>query len=203
VSTAAYLLGSNTAQPQAAFGDGPSDNEEFEFKNWLLATRWAIPLMWPFLFSAKDLLDHPINEDENGPSERVKIPCCETLTAAARLEGRKELINAWFGGKGKLDYHVDLFAGWLRSLPYKFITLDWYELMQAEGKPMVYYAGILAAIDRQDRVTVAMLIRESTIDPDVPFITLDDAESGAYDEAMERNFFHLMGAGYRHMPPWE
>jgi hypothetical protein len=206
MSTAAYLLGSNNARPQAAFGEGPSDSEEFDFENWLLAASWRVPLMWFFLFSEKDLLDHPINAGEDAPSEPVKIPCCEMLAAAERLEGRKALINEWFGAKSKLDYHVDMFAGWLRSLPYKFITLDWYELIQAKGTPMARYSGILAAIDRRDRVMIApipALLAESDIDPNVPFMTLEDAECGVYSDEMQSNFFCLMGAGHNHQPAWE
>lgn len=198
-----YLLGSNNAKPQAAFGDGPSDSEEMEFENSLLAAGHAIPLMWMFLFKVPDLLDHPINQaEENSLDENIKIPCIETRTAATRLQEQKPLINKWFGNNGALDYHIDMFSTWLESLPYRYLSLDWYELMVEEGLTMTYFVELLAAVDAADQKAVSILVNLSTIDPAIRFITLEDADAGNLDEAEQHNFFYLMGDGDHHVPPW-
>jgi hypothetical protein len=205
MSMSTFLIASNNARPQAAFGDGPSDSKELKFANHLLAAGYAIPLMWLFLFSKEDLMEHPINKEEDRrPEQRIQIPCCGMLTAAARLESRLPLINDWFGSKGKLDYHVTMFAEWLRSLPYKYVTLEWAELnfMDEETFTLDYFTGILDSIETADRDIIPELVALSTINPEVPFITLDDARNGGFDEAKKHNFFFLMGDGEYHTPPW-
>ena len=126
------------------------------------------------------------------------------LTAPARLESRLPLLNEWFGSKGRLDYHVAMFADWLRSLPCKYVTLEWVELnfMDEETYNMDYFVRILAAIESRDSSIVPTLLALSTINPDVPFITLEDARGGNYDEAKKHNFFFLFGDGDSNTPPW-
>lgn len=198
-----FLLGSNNAKPQAAFGDGPSDSEALDYENWLLAAGHAIPLMWMFLFKTVDLLDHPINQDEeDAPEETIKIPCVETKIAAARLQERRQIINKWFGAHDGLDYHIDMFSTWLNSLPYAYLSLDWYELMVEEGLSMKYFEDLLAAIEADNPEAIPTLISVSTINPKIRFITLEDADAGNFNEAEKHNFFFLMGDGDHHVPPW-
>lgn len=196
-----FLLGSNGAKPQAAFGGGPSDSEALGYKNWLLAAGHSIPLMWIFLFKAQDLLDHPIGHDEACELKGVRIPCVETKVASARLRDRGRTISAWFCPDG-LDYHIDMFCAWLDTLPYAHVSLDWYEFMAEEGVTMEYLEDLLTCIEMENAEAIPMLIRISHIDPHVRFITLQDASTGDFNEAEKDNFFCLMGDGDNHTPPW-
>ncbi len=198
-----HLLGSNHVRPQAAVGDGPSESEEFDFENWLLAAGHAIPLMWLFLYSKEDLVEHPVNLDQDQPpDEKVLIPCTGISNAASRLANRTSLINEWFGANGSLQYHVDLFCKWLNGLPYQYLSLDWLELMEEEGLSMADFEELLAAIDAGDSRVVAKLVELSTIHPETRFITLAEAQEGNYTKDEMHNFFYLMGDGDHHRPPW-
>jgi hypothetical protein len=112
------------------------------------------------------------------------------------------LLNQWFASGEALDYHVDLFATWLEELPYKYVSVDWYELIAEEGTEMSHFRRLLRAFDTQDKSVVGDLLRVSTIDPTVRYITLEIAASGEYTEEEMHNFFFLLGDGDHHRPPW-
>lgn len=198
-----HFLGSSTARPIAAFADPTSESEDCNFENWLLGAGHAIPLFWIAVFSEADLLEHPSNRNkEYSLPYPIQIPCVEASTAAARLRSRAALLNRWFASGTELDYHINLFASWLEQLPYKYVSLDWYELIAEEGTEMSYFRRLLHALDTEDESVAADLVRISTINPKVRYITLEVAATGEYSDAEMHNFFFLLGDGDHHRPPW-
>jgi hypothetical protein len=199
-----HFLASNAARPMAAFAEPSSESEEAGFDNWLLGAGHAIPLLWLFVFSESDLLEHPANSDpEYSLEQPIQIPCTTVQSAVTRLRARTDLLNAWFGSKSSLEYHVALFTHWLESLSYTYISLDWYELISEEGPHMMsLLRGLLRGIDNKDPACVADLLDISSLDPSVSFITLEDAAKGEFSEAEMHNFFFLLGDGDHHTPPW-
>jgi len=196
-----FFLGSTNIHPQFAFGDAPSDSENFSFENWLLAAGSAIPLFWLFIFSVSDLVNHPENSDESG-CDPTQVPCTTVEQAVQRLRDRLPLLNRWIGTSSPLNYHVGLFTNWLSTLSYQYVTVDWSELMIEEGIPTAYFRDILSRIEAEDDSVVAELLKLSTVDPAHRFITLEDALRGTFTEEEKRNFFFLLGDGDHHLPPW-
>ncbi|MGI1677610.1 MAG: hypothetical protein K6L75_02680 [Cellvibrionaceae bacterium] len=198
-----HLIGSNKLEP--AFGSESGESESLDFENWLLAAGNAIPLFWFFIFKSSDLKFHPINHDEEeaGSWEApLNIPSTESKLAAKNLKENLPLLDEWFGEKGSLQYHVELFSNWLESIPYKYVTLDWYEPLAEGEEESVFYEECITRIENKDISIRSKLIEESTIDPSVRFITLDEAKEGKFTSEEQHNFFFLLGDGDYHQPPW-
>jgi len=196
-----YFLASTDIHPEFAYGEAPSESHDHDFENWLLSAGGAIPLFWLFIFSEGDLVDHPENEDKSG-SDPTQVPCSTIEDAARRLRARTPLLNRWLGAKNPVDYHVNLFANWLDSLDYNYITVDWSEFMCEEGIPASYFRDLLHRIDIEDDNVVPELLKISTVTLAHRFITLEEAAQGNFTEEEMRNFFFLLGDGYNHTPPW-
>jgi hypothetical protein len=198
-----HFLASTNVVPQVAFGGDQSDSEQFDFENWLLGAGYAIPLFWLFIFSEQDLIDHPINTDpDEALSEPIQIPSTRAKIAAKRLRERVDLLNRWFGSLSPLNYHVNLFADWLDSLSYEYVSVDWCELIAESGTPNAHFRSLLKRIDAEDSSVIRDLIEISSIDTSVRFITLEEAALGKYTEEELHNFFFLLGDGDHHRPPW-
>jgi hypothetical protein len=201
MSISAYLLASNTSKPITAFGGDSGESEQLDFQNWLLAAGYSIPLFWFFLFRPEDLMEYPADGlEDDYPHPALKIPCTRCKTAAGNLRKRLPLLDKWFGSKGSLEYHVDLFSNWLDTLPYEYVTLDWYEL--AAEHPCSYYEDCIRSIDEEDDSIRPRLIEASAIIPSERFITLEEAEAGRFTDKEKHNFFFLLGDGDQHTPPW-
>jgi hypothetical protein len=201
MSISAFLIASNSSKPITAFAGEDGESEQLDFENWLLAAGYSIPLLWFFLFRPQDLMDYPADLEEDGdPHPQLKIPCTPCKAAAENLRKRLPLLNKWFGAKGSLEYHVNLFSNWLDTLPYEYVTLEWYEL--AAEQPDSYYEDCIRSIEREDDAIRSRLIEASSIIPAERFITLEEAEAGRFTEKQKHNFFFLLGDGDHHTPPW-
>jgi hypothetical protein len=172
-------------------------------KSWILASAGCVPLLWLALFAESDLVQHEFS-DRRG-AILAFAPVAPRLMAVARLRVRAGFLNALFAANGGVAHHLDLFSDYVAKQDGRYITIqvDEIECLYEAGVFNQLLRAALRGLDASDPGAGNTLVQLSTIILERRFVTLAEANAGAYDPQDMSNYFRITGEGYVQTPPWE
>ena len=181
---------------------------DFDVKNqWIVCGAGCLPLVWIPMFSTSDLVTETFTKD--GKTFDETAPLVERTTGIERLLSRRDLLNAIFKKNGGLDHHIDTFTDHLKSLKSSYVTVELQEIawLYNDGEFQELLRNCLAGLESRNTKVGKKLVQLSTvmlgnIVRRRQFITLSDAEKGAYEQEDMWNYFRIMGESYIRDVPW-
>jgi len=195
----AYLAVSDESRIYPSFQNPSFDTK----KHWVLASAGCVPLLWLALFSEADLVSVGF-QDKEGPLQAF-APVTTLAGSLKRIAQRGPFLNELLASNGGVAHHLGLFADYLAAQDGRYVTMlvDEIECLYEKGMFNELLRSALRGLDNRDPEVVAPLVELSTIMLERRFVTLAEANAGAYEREDMSNYFRIMGEGYIQRPPWE